>query len=181
MRRNNTKKKRGGDNQEISDFKIKLDKVQADLDRLKDTLSTLDSSSAINISDSKISDSSSSDSILEGLSSSLTSSIPSLESSSSSSDILQQNISLDGYSGTVKDIIDKIRKKNSDLGKLSNKGRYQDKIDENKSVISAIQKASSIDEVKSAIQNKLMFKNNNLMGGKTKKRGKRRRSKSMKK
>ena len=176
--RHNTKKKRGGDNQEISDFKIKLDKVQDDIDRLKQTLSTLDSSSA-----SSSSDSDSSPSLESSDSSSLESSSPSSESSSSSSksDILQQDINLDGYSGTVNELISKIRKKNSDLGKLSNKGKYQDKIDENKSVISAIQKASSIDDVKSAVQNKLMFKNNNLMGGKTKKHGKRRRNKSMKK
>ena len=174
--RHNTKKKRGGDNQEISDFKIKLDKVQDDIDRLKQTLSTLDSSSASSNSDS-------SPSLESSDSSSLESSSPSSESSSSSSksDILQQDINLDGYSGTVNELISKIRKKNSDLGKLSNKGKYQDKIDENKSVISAIQKASSIDDVKSAVQNKLMFKNNNLMGGKTKKHGKRRRNKSMKK
>jgi hypothetical protein len=179
--RHNTKKKRGGENQEITDFKIKLDKVQDDLDRLKKTLSTLDnsSSSAISSSDSNISDSDSSS--LESSIPSLESSIPSLESSSSKSDILQQNISLDGYSGTINDLISKIRKKNSDLGKSSNKGKYQDKIDENKAVISAIQKASSPDEVKTAVQNKLMFKNNNLMGGKTKKHGKRRRNKSMKK
>jgi hypothetical protein len=178
--RHNTKKKRGGDNQEISDFKIKLDKVQDDIDRLKQTLSTLDSSSASSSSDS---DSDSSPSLESSDSSSLESSSPSSESSSSSSksDILQQDINLDGYSGTVKELIEKIRKKNSDLGKSSNKGKYQDKIDENKSVISAIQKASSIDDVKSAVQNKLTFKNNNLMGGKTKKHGKRRRNKSMKK
>jgi len=87
----------------------------------------------------------------------------------SSQNIMNQPISISGYNGTVGEIVSKINKKIGQLTSPSSKGRYIDKANELKSIVNSIRKATTVDEVKSIISNKITFKNNNLMGGKTRK------------
>jgi hypothetical protein len=87
----------------------------------------------------------------------------------SSQSIMNQPISISGYNGTVGEIVSKINKKIGQLTSPSSKGRYIDKANELKSIVNSIRKATTVDEVKSIISNKITFKNNNLMGGKTRK------------
>ena len=179
MVRQNTRKKRGGENQLITNFRIKLNKVEEELKDLKKTLSTLENdSSSLEIIEEKITNN---EPIMESKSEGISENAnePKIEASKSS--VLQENISLNGYNGSVSDIVSKIRSKITQLNKSTNKGRYDDKIKEYKSIISTIQNANNIDDVKLATQYKLVFKNNNLMGGKTKKNNKRNKNKSSKK
>jgi len=78
-------------------------------------------------------------------------------------------ISISGYNGTVGEVVSKINTKISQLTSPSSKGRYNDKANELKNIVKSIRTATTVDEVKSIIGNKLTFKNNNLMGGKTRK------------
>ena len=181
MVRQNTRKKRGGESQLMTDFRSKLDKVEEELKDLKKTLSSLEnnnSNSEIITSDNIVEEKINNSKPEDITDVEIISEEPKLESSKSS--ILQKNISLDGYNGPVSDIVSKIRGKINQLNKPVNKGRYDDKIKEYQTIISNIQTADNIDQVKSATQYKLVFKNNNLMGGKTKKNGKKRRNKSSK-
>ena len=179
MVRKNTRKKRGGENQLMSDFRIKLDKVEEELKDLKNTLSTLENkSSSLEIVEEK---NTNMEPIMETKSESIFENVNEPKVESPKTNILQENISLNGYNGLVSDIVSKIRNKITQLNKSTNKGKYDDKIKEYKSIISTIQNANTIDEVKSATQYKLVFKNNNLMGGKTRKNNKRNKNKSSKK
>jgi hypothetical protein len=87
----------------------------------------------------------------------------------SSQNIMKLPISISGYNGTVGEIVSKINTKISQLTSPSSKGRYNDKANELKNIVKSIRTATTVDEVKSIIGNKLTFKNNNLMGGKTRK------------
>lgn len=146
--------KKGGDKQ-LDDFKENLNKFQEEIQKLKEILTNLEKNTSAKVSAQS-------------------------QPSVSSSPVLQENISLSGYNGTANDIISKIRNKISQLNNPSNKGKYQDKINEYKTIIANIQSASSVEEVKLAVQ-KITFKNNNLTGGKTKKHGRRRKHYSIKK
>jgi hypothetical protein len=168
-----TKRRRGGDNDELSSFKTQLNKVEDEVNELKLQLAGLEKSSTVSdkMEDTSVLPSESSDEIQ-----SLPTEGPSpfdMESSSSTSsstiDLMDQSISISGYDGTVGEIVSKINKKISQLNSPSSKGKYGDKANELKGINKSIRAASSVDEVKSIISGKLTFKNNNLMGGKTKK------------
>ena len=97
-------------------------------------------------------------------------SMPSLSSSSKS--LNNEMIELNGYSGSVSDLSDKLNKKIKDLDKPTNKGKYSDKVTEYKEIMRKIRGASDTESIKKIVESsKLTFKNNNLMGGKTHKRG----------
>jgi hypothetical protein len=173
-----TKRRRGGDNDELSSFKTQLNKVEDEVNELKLQLAGLEKSS--NVSD-KIEETPSvfpSESLESSDSSDEIQSLPTegpspfqMESSSNSSaiNLMDQSISISGYDGTVGDLMNKVNKKISQLNSPSSKGKYSDKANELKGINKSIRAASSVDEVKSIISGKLTFKNNNLMGGKTKK------------
>ena len=80
-------------------------------------------------------------------------------------------ISLNGYNGTIKDLFDKIDSKIKNLGSASNKGKYKDRVAELRNLFGNLKKATTVQDIQSTIGSKLSFKNNNLMGGKTKRRG----------
>jgi hypothetical protein len=149
--------KKGGDKQ-LDDFKENLNKFQEEIQKLKEILANLEKNTSAASSQYS------------------TQSQPVI----TSSPVLQENISLNGYNGTASDIISKIRTKISQLNNPSNKGKYQDKINEYKTIIANIQSATTTEEVKSAVKT-ITFKNNNLTGGKTKKHGRRRKHYSIKK
>ena len=80
-------------------------------------------------------------------------------------------ISLNGYNGTIKDLFDKIDSKIKNLGSASNKGKYKDRVAELRNLLGNLKKATTVQDIQTTIGSKLSFKNNNLMGGKTKRRG----------
>jgi hypothetical protein len=87
----------------------------------------------------------------------------------SSQNIMKLPISIYGYNGTVGEIVSKINTKISQLNSPLSRGRYNDKVNELKYIVNSIRNATTVNEVKSIIGNKLTFKNNNLMGGNTRK------------
>jgi len=162
-----SKRKRGGD---AASIEIKLNKVQDEVDELKIELSNLKngntSMSLEKPSFQEMEEKSSSSEIVmpEPIS------MPSLNSSSKS--LNSEMIEINGYSGTVGDLSDKLNKKIKDLDKTTNKGKYSDKVVEYKKIMTKIKDASDVETVKQVVQeSRLNFKNNNLMGGKTHKRG----------
>jgi len=164
-----SRRKRGGDTASIE---IKLNKVQDEIDELKMELSNLkngDSSDKMSLespSFEEMEEKSSSSEIMmpEQIS------MPSLSSSTKS--LTSETIELNGYSGSVSDLSDKLNKKIRDLDKPTNKGKYSDKVTEYKEIMKQIKGASDTESVKKIIESsRLTFKNNNLMGGKTHKRG----------
>jgi predicted nuclease with TOPRIM domain len=164
-----SRRKRGGD---AASIEIKLNKVQDEVDELKIELSNLKNG---NTSEKMSSEKPSFQEMEEKSSSSEIMmpeqiSIPSLNSSSKS--LNGEMIEINGYSGTVGDLSDKLNKKIRDLDKPTNKGKYSDKVVEYKKVMTKIKGASDVETVKQVVQeSRLTFKNNNLMGGKTHKRG----------
>jgi hypothetical protein len=85
--------------------------------------------------------------------------------------ILTMTISLNGYNGTVGDVFSKIRSKISDLDRPTNKGRYSSRVNELRTLLGNLMRATTVQEIQSKIGSSLSFKNNNLMGGKSKRRG----------
>ena len=115
MVRKNTRKKRGGENQLMSDFRIKLDKVEEELKDLKNTLSTLENkSSSLEIVEEK---NTNMEPIMETKSESIFENVNEPKVESPKTNILQENISLNGYNGLVSDIVSKIRNKITKLNK----------------------------------------------------------------
>ena len=80
-------------------------------------------------------------------------------------------ISLNEYNGTIKDLFGKIQSKITDLNSPSNKGKYINRVAELRNLLGNLKKATTVQDIQSTIGLKLKFKNNNLMGGKTKRRG----------
>lgn len=169
-----TKKRRGGDNDELTSltsFKTQLNKVEDEVNELKLQLEGLEKTSSVS---DKVEDTTS---VFPSESSDEIQSSPTegpspfvMESASTSAiNLMDQPISISGYDGTVGEIVSKINKKISQLNSPSSKGKYSDKSNQLKGINKSIRDASSVDEVKSIVSGKLTFKNNNLMGGKTKK------------
>jgi len=164
-----SKKKRGGDTASIE---IKLNKVQDEIDELKMELSNLKNG---NVSDKMNVETPTFDAMEENSSTSEIVmpeqiSMPGLTSSSKS--LNNETIELNGYSGSVGDLSDKLNKKIKDLDKPTNKGKYSDKVTEYKEIMKKIKGASDTESIKQIVEtSRLTFKNNNLMGGKTHKRG----------
>jgi hypothetical protein len=164
-----SRRKRGGDTASIE---IKLNKVQDEIDELKMELANLKNGNSFDkmslespTFDSMEEDSSTSEIVMpEQIS------MPGLNSSSKS--LSNETIELNGYSGTVSDLSDKLNKKIKDLDKPTNKGKYSDKVSEYKEIMKRIKDASDVESIKQVVEtSRLTFKNNNLMGGKTHKRG----------
>ena len=164
-----SKRKRGGDTASIE---IKLNKVQDEIDELKMELSNLKNGNAsdkVNLEtptfDTMEEDSSTSEIMMPDQIS-----MPGLSSSTKS--LNNEMIELNGYSGSVGDLSDKLNKKIKDLDKPTNKGKYSDKVTEYKEIMKKIKGASDVETIKQVVESsRLTFKNNNLMGGKTHKRG----------
>jgi len=99
--------------------------------------------------------------------------VPSIVPSTNTSTVPDSTtISINGYNGTVKDLFSKIRSKISDLDRAANKGRYSSRVTELKTLLGNLTKATTVQDIQSAIGTKLKFKNDNsLMGGKSKRRG----------
>lgn len=164
-----SRRKRGGDTASIE---IKLNKVQDEIDELKMELANLkngnasDEMSVETPSFEEMEEKSSSSEIVmpEQIS------MPSLSSSTKS--LNNETIEFNGYSGSVSDLSDKLNKKIKDLDKPTNKGKYSDKVTEYKEIMKRIKGASDVETIKQVVEtSRLTFKNNNLMGGKTHKRG----------
>lgn len=165
-----SKIKRGGD---ISSIEMKLDNIQDEVNELKSELSRLKTN------DSSVDETSTSTDIMMPEPISMPETMPESMPVMSDTSLKQQSIEITGYSGTVGDLTNKINKKIKDLNKPTNKGRYTDTVTEYKNLLAQINSASDVNDVKSIIQYKLIFKNNNLMGGKTRKH--RKKSKGTKK
>ena len=83
---------------------------------------------------------------------------------------MDSKLNLPGFTKTVKDLVDNIKTKISQLDKPSNKNRYSDKVDDLKTILSSIKGAKDAKAVEDIVMYKLSFKNNNLIGGKSRKR-----------
>jgi len=156
-----SRRKRGGD---AASIEIKLNKVQDEVNELKIELSNLKNENTFSNVGMEEKSSSSEIVMPEQIS------MPSLNSSPKS--LNGEMIEINGYRGTVGDLSDKLNKKIKDLDNPTNKGKYSDKVTKYKEVMTKIKGASDIETVKQVVQqSRLTFKNNNLMGGKTYKRG----------
>jgi hypothetical protein len=177
-----TKRKRGGD-PNVSSLQNQLNNVQEEINNIKQQLAQLQTTESPSMetmmpsSDMSSSDMSSSDMSSSDMMSinAMPSTIPSLSSepeSVASMSLMDQSISLTGYSGTVGDLCNKMKVKISQLNKPSNRGKYSNKANEYNNILMQIKtQATSVDDVKQLVQY-VSFKNNNLMGGKTMKRRK---------
>jgi hypothetical protein len=156
-----SRRKRGGD---AASIEIKLNKVQDEVNELKIELSNLKNGNTSSNVGMEEKSSSSEIMMPEPIS------MPSLNSSTKL--LNSEMIEINGYRGTVGDLSDKLNKKIRDLDNPTNKGKYSDKVTKYKEVMKKIKGASDTQTVKQVVQeSRLTFKNNNLMGGKTHKRG----------
>ena len=96
--------------------------------------------------------------------------------------IKDQQIEIPGFSGTVKELTSSMKGKKSQLTK-NNAKRYSDKITNIDNALNDINTSSDIESIKNIISQNpsITFKNNKMMGGKTKKKHVRNGRKSKKK
>ena len=96
--------------------------------------------------------------------------------------IKDQQIEIPGFSGTVKELTSSMKGKKSQLTK-NNAKKYSDKITNIDNALNDINTSSDIESIKNIISQNpsITFKNNKMMGGKTKKKHVRNGRKSKKK
>jgi hypothetical protein len=98
--------------------------------------------------------------------------VPSIVSSTNTSTVPgSTTISINGYNGTLDDLKKNINSKIGSISNVSHKGRYKDRVAELNTLLRILNKATTVQEIQSAIGTKLKFKNNILTAGKSKRRG----------